>query len=205
MDIFPYRNYDSVFSRLFREPNGGTREQVDGALLQARGVMVSQSAVKVGMCVIIKGLETRTDLNDRWGNVLKKCEGTDPERYLVKVFDPDLGFGRGDWSTETVRVKTTNLEESLIGPTTHEGMPCGASDPRHNGSLCPEKLVASQILHGDEDMLTWQEISDGWGSCYSFARNHGINPLNFVTHATCASDLGEISTRLKARRNQRIG
>ncbi|WZN64767.1 hypothetical protein HKI87_10g63240 [Chloropicon roscoffensis] len=163
--------------------------------------MVSQSAVKVGVCVIIKGLETRTDLNDRWGNVLKKCEGTDPERYLVEVFDPDLGFGRGDWSTETVRVKTTNLEESLIGPTTHEGMACGASDPRHDGSLCPEKLVASQILHGDEDMLTWQEISDGWGSCYSFARNHGINPLNFDTH----DDLREISTRLKARRNQRIG
>ena len=164
--------------------------------------MEGQSAVKVGMCVIIKGLETRTDLNDRWGEVLKKCEGTDPERYRVKVFDPELDrFGDGGWSSETVRVKTTNLEESLIGPTTHEGMACGASDPRHDGSLCPEKLVASQILHGDEDMLTWQEISDEWGSCYSFARNHGINPLNFDT----LDELREISTKLKAITNQRIG
>ena len=106
--------------------------------------------MKVGMCVLIHGLETRKDLNDRWGEVLKKCDGMDPERFLVKVFDPDLGFGRGDWSTETVRIKTVNLEESLIGPTTHEGMACGHSNPRHDGSFCDEKLVASQILHGDE-------------------------------------------------------
>ena len=163
--------------------------------------MEGQSAVKVGMCVIIKGLETRTDLNDRWGEVLKKCEGTDPERYLVKVFDPDLGFGRGDWSTETVRVKTTNLEESLVGPTGPEGMPCGASDPLGDPGFCIEKLVASQILHGDEDMLSWQDIKDGWGSCYGFARGHGIDPTDFDTH----DELQEISTKLKAITNQRIG
>ena len=152
------------------------------------------------MCVLIHGLPPPfTELNDRWGEVIQTCEGC--SACLVKVFDPDLGFGEGDWSTETVRLKAENLKESLIGPTTHEGMACGASDPRHDGSLCPEKLVASQILHGDEDMLTWQEISDEWGSCYSFARNHGINPLNFDT----LDELREISTKLKAITNQRIG
>ena len=160
--------------------------------------MEGQSEVKVGMCVLIHGLETRKDLNDRWGEVLKKCDGMDPERFLVKVFDPDLGFGRGDWSTETVRIKTVNLEESLIGPTTHEGMACGHSNPRHDGSFCDEKLVASQILHGDEDMLSWPEIKEKWGSCVNFALKHGFDPMDWDRF----DELRELSTRIKAKRQQ---
>ena len=122
----------------------------------------------------------------------------DPERFLVKVFDPDLGFGRGDWSTETVRIKTVNLEESLIGPTTHEGMACGHSNPRHDGSFCDEKLVASQILHGDEDMLSWPEIKEKWGSCVNFALKHGFDPMDWDRF----DELRELSTRIKAKRQQ---
>ena len=155
------------------------------------------------MCVLIHGLPPPfTELNDRWGEVIQTCEGC--SACLVKVFDPDLGFGEGDWSTETVRLKAENLKESLIGPTNHMGMPCGASDPREvpsNLGFCDEKLVASQILHGDEDMLSWQDIKDGWGSCYGFARGHGIDPTDFDTH----DELQEISTKLKAITNQRIG
>ena len=161
-------------------------------------IMEGQSEVKVGMCVLIHGLETRKDLNDRWGEVLKKCDGMDPERFLVKVFDPDLGFGRGDWSTETVRIKTVNLEESLIGPTTHEGMACGHSNPRHDGSFCDEKLVASQILHGDEDMLSWPEIKEKWGSCVNFALKHGFDPMDWDRF----DELRELSTRIKAKRQK---
>lgn len=36
-------------------------------------IMEGQSEVKVGMCVLIHGLETRKDLNDRWGEVLKSA------------------------------------------------------------------------------------------------------------------------------------
>ena len=167
--------------------------------------MEGQSAwrPKVGMCVLIHGLETRTYLNDRWGEVLEKEDicpyilyRPEDERFLVKVFDPDLGFGRGDWSSETVPLKAENLKESLVGPTNHEGAPCGASDPRGDPGGCVEKLVASQILHGDEDMLTWQEIKKKWGSCFNFAYYHGFNAMNLDQ----LDRLRKLSTTMKATR-----
>ena len=150
------------------------------------------------MCVLIRGLETRKDLNGRWGEVLEKCDGMDPECFLVKVFDPDLGFGRGDWSTETVPFLAENLKESLIGPTNHKGLPCGASDPRGDAGDWVEKPVASQILHGDEDMLSWQEIKEEWGSCFAFACFHKIN----WTDLDELDELRKLSRSIKAKRQQ---
>ena len=187
---------------------------------EKRSCVMKLSEVKVGMCVLIHGLERRTELNDRWGEVLQKVdiliygledevygpEFTDPERFLVKVFDPDLGFGRGDWSSETVRLKAENLKESLIGPTNHEGMPCGASNPRGGPGGCDnEKLVASQILHDrDEDMLTWQEIKDEWGNCVNFAYLHGFDPQDWDTFDEFSEGLRELSKVIKARSQSRV-